>query len=71
MLAKFRKDSKSTNEHLMGTSLIGDPFWKRFCVSVHSCSNLLDSEKLVYFQPSLKDGSVKNVVEGLPHFGLY
>ena len=55
----------------MGTSLIGDPFWKRFCVSVHSCSNLLDSEKLVYFQPSLKDGSVKNVVEGLPHFGLY
>ena len=36
-----------------------------------SRSNLSDSEKLVYLQQSLKDGSVKNVIEGLSCSGEY
>ena len=40
-------------------------FWEQFCVSVHDRFSLSDSEKLVYLQHSLKDGTAKNVIEGL------
>ena len=36
---------------------------------VHDRSNLTDSEKLVYLQQSLKDGSAKSAIEGLPRSG--
>ena len=44
-------------------------FWEQFSVSVHSRPSLSDSEKLVYLQQSLKDGSAKNVIEGLSRSG--
>ena len=46
-------------------------FWEQFYVSIHSRSNLSDSEKLVYLRHSLKDGSAKNVIEGLSRSGEY
>ena len=46
-------------------------FWEQFCVSVHSRSNLSDSEKLVYLQHSLKDSVAKHAIEGLSHSGDY
>ena len=44
-------------------------FWEQFCLSVHDRSNLSDPEKLVYLQHSLKNGSAKNVIEGLSRSG--
>ena len=46
-------------------------FWEQFCISIHSRTNLSDSEKLVYLRHSLKDGSAKNVIEGLSRSGEY
>ena len=46
-------------------------FWEQSCVSVHDRSNLLDAEELVYLQHSLKNGSAKNVIEGLSRSGEY
>ena len=40
-------------------------FWEQFCIAVHDCTHLSDSEKLVYLQQSLKGGSAKVVIEGL------
>ena len=40
-------------------------------MSIHSRSNLSDSEKLVYLRHLLKDGSAKNVIEGLLRSGEY
>ena len=42
--------------------------WK-FCISVHDRSSLSNSEKLVYLQHALKDGSAKHVIEGLSRSG--
>ena len=39
-------------------------FWEQFKVSVHE-RNIPDSEKLVYLQSALKDGTAKGVIEGL------
>ena len=44
-------------------------FWEQFNVSVYQCTTLSDTEKLVYLHHSLKDGSAKNVIEGLSHSG--
>ena len=44
-------------------------FWKQFCISVHDRSTLSDSEKLVYLQHALKDGTAKHVIEGLSRSG--
>ena len=44
-------------------------FWEQFSVSVHGQSNLSDSEKLVYLQHALKEGSAKVVIEGLSQSG--
>ena len=38
-------------------------------VSVHDCPKLLDPEKLVYLQHSLKNSSAKRVIEGLSRSG--
>ena len=46
-------------------------FWEQFCVSIHDHSNLSDTEKLVYLQPSLKNGSTKSAIEGLSRSGEY
>lgn len=40
-------------------------FWEQFSVTVHFCADIFDAEKLVYLQHSVKDGSVRNVIEGL------
>ena len=44
-------------------------FWEQFRVSVHNRTSISDSEKLVYLQQSLRDGSAKNVIEGLSRSG--
>ena len=44
-------------------------FWEQFCISVHDRSSLSNSEKLVYLQHALKDGSAKHVIEGLSRSG--
>ena len=54
-----------------GNILNWKTFWEQFCVSVHSRTNLSDSEKLVYLQNALKGGSAKQVVEGLSRSGEY
>ena len=46
-------------------------FWEQFCVSIHDRSNLSDTEKLVYLQQSLKNGSAKSTIEGLSRSGEY
>ena len=44
-------------------------FWEQFRVSVHDRTSISDSEKLVYLQHALKDGSAKTVIEGLTRSG--
>lgn len=44
-------------------------FWDQFRISVHDRKNLSDSEKLVYLQHALKDGSAKQIIEGLSRSG--
>ena len=38
-------------------------------MSVHDHSDLSEAEKLVYLQQAIKDGSAKNVIEGLSYSG--
>ena len=45
-------------------------FWEQFKVSVHK-HNIPDSEKLVYLQSALKDGTAKGVIEGLTRSGEF
>ena len=44
-------------------------FWEQFQVSVHHRSSLSNAEKLVYLQLAIKDGSVRNAIEGLSRSG--
>ena len=44
-------------------------FREQFCVSIHDRSHLTDLKKLAYLRYSLKDGSAKNVIEGLSRSG--
>lgn len=44
-------------------------FWDQFTVSIHNRHNLSDSEKLVYLQHALKEGSAKPIIEGLSQSG--
>ena len=52
-----------------GNILNWKSFWEQFCVSVHDRTNLSDSEKLVYHQSALKEGSAKRTIEGLSRSG--
>ena len=52
-----------------GNILNWKTFWEQFYVSVHGKTSLSDAEKLVYLQHSLKDGSAKQVIEGLSRTG--
>ena len=45
-------------------------FWEQFEVSVHE-RNIPDSEKLVYLQSALKDGTAKGIIEGLSRSGEF
>ena len=40
-------------------------FWEQFSISVDSRSKLSDAEKLTYLRVALRDGSAKNLIEGL------
>ena len=40
-------------------------FWEQFKATVHSRDHLSDADKLAYLQHALRDGTAKNVVEGL------
>ena len=68
-------DSKGVKLHKIdvltfdGNLLTWRSILEQFCMSIHSCSVLADSEKLVYLQHSLKDGSAKHVIEGLSRSG--
>lgn len=44
-------------------------FWEQLSMSIHSRSSLSNSEKFVYLQRSLRDGSAKDVIEGLSRSG--
>ena len=44
-------------------------FWDQFSVSIHDHTNLSSTEKIIYLQHALKDGSAKNAIEGLSHSG--
>ena len=44
-------------------------FWDQFRISIDQHSDITNTEKLVYLRHSLKDGSAKNVIEGLSHSG--
>ena len=57
---------------MMGWVICGDilnwyTFWEHFCVAVHDRSNISNAEKLAYLQGSLKEESIKGVIEGLSH----
>ena len=52
-----------------GELLHWQTFWEQFSVSVDKRSDISNTEKLVYLRHSLKDGSAKNVIEGLSHSG--
>ena len=40
-------------------------FWEQYEVSIHSRTQLIDAKKLAYLRHSLKEGPVRNVIEGL------
>jgi len=44
-------------------------FWDQFVVAVHNKTSLSNAKKVVYLQHAIKDGSAKNVIEGLSHSG--
>ena len=44
-------------------------FSEQFKISIHDRPQLSDSEKLVYLQQAVKNGSAKSVIEGLSRFG--
>ena len=44
-------------------------FWEQFSVAVHTRTSISNAEKLVYLRHSVKDGSAKNVIEGLSRSG--
>ena len=46
-------------------------FWEQFHVSVHGCTSLSDSEKLVYLRSALKGGPAKQTIEGLSRSGEF
>ncbi len=52
-----------------GNILNWKAFWEQFDVSVHSRTNLTDTEKLAYLRHALKDGSAKTSIEGLSRSG--
>ena len=52
-----------------GELLHWETFWKQFSTSVDKRSDISTPEKLVYLRHSLKDGTAKNVIEGLSHSG--
>ena len=52
-----------------GELLRSQKFWEQFSIAVDDRSNISDTEKLAYLRHSLKDGSAKNVIEGLSHSG--
>ena len=52
-----------------GNLLHWKTFWEQFSVAVHASSSISDAEKLVYLRHSVKDGSTKNVIEGLSQSG--
>ena len=52
-----------------GSILSWRSFWEQFTISVHDRSSLSNSEKLVHLQQSLKGGSAKSSIKGLPHTG--
>ena len=54
---------------LDGDVLHWSQFWEQFKISVHDRPHLLDSEKLVYLQQAVKNGSAKPVIEGLSRSG--
>ena len=44
-------------------------FWEQYRVAIHDRSDLSQAQKLLYLRQSLKDGSAKNVIEGLSRSG--
>lgn len=44
-------------------------FWEQYRVAIHDRSDLSQAQKLVYLWQALKDGSAKNVIEGLSRSG--
>ena len=52
-----------------GDILCWKTFWEQFCISVHNRSTLSNSEKLVYLQYALEDGTAKCAIEGLSRSG--
>ena len=44
-------------------------FWEQYCVAINDRADLSQAQKLVYLWQSLKDGSAKNVIEGLSRSG--
>ena len=54
-----------------GNILNWKSFWEQFCVSIHNRPSLSNSEKLVYLQSALREGSAKRTIEGLSRSGEY
>ena len=52
-----------------GNILSWRTFWEQFEISIHNRPSLSGAEKLVYLRQALKDGSAKNVIEGLSRSG--
>ena len=52
-----------------GNVLNWTTFWEQFFVSVHSRTNISDTEKVVYLQQALKDSTAKHAIEGLSRTG--
>ena len=48
-----------------GELLHWQTFWDQLSISIDKRSDISNTEKLVYLRQSLKDGSAKNVTEGL------
>ncbi len=52
-----------------GDILHWQTFWEQFHIAIDGRKDISDTEKLVYLRLSIKNGSAKEIIEGLSHTG--
>ena len=79
-LAKLTADAITADTHgvklpkidvptFYGDLLMWKSYWEQFSVAVDTRADMSDAEKLVYLRHSVKDGSARQVIEGLTRTG--
>ena len=62
--------SPNSTSHIFNSNILNwKTFWEQFKVSIHDRANISDTEKLVYLQHALREGTAKCVIESLSRSG--